>query len=101
MTHQGPPHKHVPLMNGRAKAAQVYPDTLCRAVCRGLKKNELLADKQGQYMLAQLNVVEEVEGAMKHEVDRMLAECRTVEEDDGIAFLSAYDDVSGALLDPR
>ena len=31
----------------------------------------------------------------------IMAECRTVEEDDGAEFLSAYDDVSGAELDPK
>ena len=27
--------RHVPLVNGRASAAQVYPRKLCEAVCRG------------------------------------------------------------------
>ena len=30
----------------------------------------------------------------------MLQECGTAEEDDGVEFLNAYDDVSGAPLDP-
>ena len=34
-------------------------------------------------------------------VDTMLQECKTVEENDGIEFLDAYDDVSGAPLDPK
>ena len=29
-------HAHVPLMGGRAAAAQVYPDMLCKAICRGV-----------------------------------------------------------------
>ena len=29
-------HEHQPLVSGRAHAAQVYPEGLCRAICRGL-----------------------------------------------------------------
>ena len=29
-------HSHLPLMDGRAAAAQVYPDMLCEAICRGV-----------------------------------------------------------------
>ena len=29
-------HEHVPLMGGRAAGAQVYPDMLCEAICRGV-----------------------------------------------------------------
>ena len=29
-------HRHVQLINGRAKQAQVYPRALCRAVCEGV-----------------------------------------------------------------
>ena len=31
-------HRHVPLINGRARAAQIYPRELCRAICSGFKK---------------------------------------------------------------
>ena len=31
-------HWHIPLVNGRASACQVYPEELCRAVCRGFVK---------------------------------------------------------------
>ena len=31
-------HSHQPLVDGRAKAAERYPPTLCRAICRGLIK---------------------------------------------------------------
>ena len=33
-------HVHVPLMEGRAAAAQVYPDPLCRAICKGIAKQK-------------------------------------------------------------
>ena len=32
-------HVHQPLIQGRARAASIYPDGLCRAICRGLIKN--------------------------------------------------------------
>ena len=38
--HAGLGHVHVPLVAGRASAAQVYPDDLCRAICRGIAKQK-------------------------------------------------------------
>ena len=35
-------HDHVPLMAGRAAAAQVYPEMLCEAICRGVVKQKTL-----------------------------------------------------------
>ena len=35
-------HRHVQLMNGRAKNAQVYPRGLCRAVCEGVAAQKQL-----------------------------------------------------------
>ena len=29
-------HRHIQLINGRAKAAEVYPDKLCKAIVKGL-----------------------------------------------------------------
>ncbi len=31
-------HRHVVLLNGRAKHAAIYPDKLCEAICQGLSK---------------------------------------------------------------
>ena len=47
-------HKHVQLVNGRARAARVYPPELCRAVCRGLIK-QIDADKNGQFLLMSID----------------------------------------------
>ena len=33
-------HDHVPLMAGRAAAAQVYPEMLCEACCRGVVRQK-------------------------------------------------------------
>ena len=37
-------HKHEPLLDGRAKAAAIYPEGLCRAICKGLME-QLRMDK--------------------------------------------------------
>ena len=31
-------HKHIPLMNGRASACQIYPRPFCAQICIGLKE---------------------------------------------------------------
>ena len=33
-------HTHVPLMAGQEATAQVYPDILCEAICRGVVKQK-------------------------------------------------------------
>merc|ERR1711884_858598 len=53
MTHTKKKHEHVPLMNGRARAAQTYPNALCRAICRGIVQ-QIQADRQGQFIIATL-----------------------------------------------
>ena len=40
-------HTHVHLVGGRAAAAQVYPDELCRAILRGVVRQKAL-EKEGQ-----------------------------------------------------
>ena len=45
--------RHASLFNGRAKKAQVYPDALCDAICRGIKE-QIEQDRKGQFVLAGL-----------------------------------------------
>ena len=33
-------HAHMPLVGGRAAGAQVYPEALCEAVCRGVRRQQ-------------------------------------------------------------
>ena len=47
-------HGHIPLMNGRTKVAQEYPNALCRAICRGIVK-QTGADREGRFLLATLH----------------------------------------------
>ena len=35
-------HRHVKLINGRASHAQVYPRSLCRAVCEGVAHQKMI-----------------------------------------------------------
>ena len=53
-------HKHYPLVSGRAAAAAVYPQELCRAVCAGLKE-EVKLRRQGVRMLMSLKAVTKIE----------------------------------------
>ena len=45
-------HEHVHLMNGRARAAQGYPSTLCRAICRGISKEKMLRSSERTALLS-------------------------------------------------
>ena len=38
-------HEHVPLLGGRARDAAIYPSGLCKAVCRGVKRQKMEAQK--------------------------------------------------------
>eukprot|EP00973_Karenia_brevis_P057945 8066748-Karenia_brevis.AAC.1 len=48
-------HRHVHLVNGRAKFAQVYPPDLCRAICQGIY-DQKQDDKRGVYMIGSIEV---------------------------------------------
>ena len=99
MAHEEHKHKHVPLTNGRAKAAQTYPNALRKANCKGLVR-QTVADKQGQSYLATLKAAGDPQ-ASKKESDRLVQECRPVEEGDSPWLEAAFDDASGAEFDPK
>ena len=93
-------HDHVILINGSAKAAQEYPLGLCQAVCKGLIE-QIEADKFGQFLIAEVN--KDGEGKadqMNSEAKQLKEKHPTVEEDNGEELELAWDDVSGAKLDP-
>ena len=46
-------HRHVVLMNGRARAAQVYPHALCKAIREGLIEQKK-AEEEGKYLIASI-----------------------------------------------
>ena len=43
-------HQHIRLENGRARAAQEYPNKLCRAICEGLIK-QIGVGRKGQFLM--------------------------------------------------
>ena len=92
-------HDHVVLINGRAKAAQVYPPALCRAVCVGFIE-QLEVDRKGQFIIANVSTNNNTKDLME-EAETIKARYKTIEEDDSPDLEVAWDDVSGAELDPK
>ena len=93
-------HRHVVLDNGRPKAAQVYPDKLCKEICLGIQE-QVQKDREGQFLSA--NIVTDGNECSKKlmKVANELKERRqTVEEEEGL-MEEAWDDVSGDALDPN
>ena len=94
-------HQHVVLTNGRAKAAQVYPSGLCRAICRGIRQ-QLITDQKGQFLLARLGENENIVSVELLDVAKnMGSRCKTVEEEENELLEEAWGDVSGARLKPE
>ena len=88
------------LVNGRAKAAQVYPDKLCRIVCEGLIE-QIEIDRLEQFVIAEINNDNNCSGrSMQQEADQLRKRYPIVEEDNDEESEQAWDDVSGATLDP-
>ena len=93
-------HQHVRFDGGRVHAAQVYPDKLCKAICTGLQK-QMEFDKTGQFLIMTMDETEEASSIELMNLAKVLAEeYRTVEENDQKEHI-AWDDVSGAALDPK
>ena len=78
-------HKHVHLMNGRAKRAEVYPDELCYRILRGLLQQ---MRRDGRIQAGQI-------GAIGPE-DEACNEYMQGEPD-----MMAYDDQTGEELNPE
>ena len=49
-------HVHQELMGGRASSAAIYPDALCRAICRGLA-NQKKYDRSGKVCTGRLDSI--------------------------------------------
>ena len=99
-------HRHVILESGRTRAAQVYLDDLCKAICEGLQE-QLKLDEKGQFLLMNANTMDGgcTNGASSKELHESVENLRKkymiVEEDDTEALETVWDDVSGATLDPK
>ena len=79
-------HRHQHLVSGRAEDAAVYPDGLCRAICRGLVK-QVEAERNHLRSILRLCVLDKV------------VEVPDCEEKEA-SWQSAWDDVSGKELNP-
>ena len=99
LTHTKIKHQHIPLMHGRARAAQEHPNQLCRALRRGIVK-QIEADRQGRFMLATLHELSD-QGATTQARRQIEEELKTGTEEDTLELINAWDDVSGAELEPN
>ena len=94
-------HKHVRLERGRTKAAQVYPLELCKVICRGLIK-QIEADRNSQHLLMNIEHNDSrSSGDLMETAGKVHEQYRTIEEGNDEEVQIAWDDVSGAELDPQ
>ena len=94
-------HEHIKFEGGRTRAAQIYQEGLCKAICRGLDA-QLKVDAQQQFLLA--NIASDTTATSKElmkAAEYVEGKYRTVEEDLDDQLEEAWDDVSGAQLDPK
>ena len=92
-------HKHVVLQNGRTRAAQIYPEGLCKAICAGLQE-QMQLDAQGRFLLMSIDAQEDTTSQeLKRSAEKLRQKYKTVEEEDDPMEM-AWDDVSGAELNP-
>ena len=89
-------HQHARLASNRTKMAAIYPPQLVNAICKGINE-QIQADKYDQNIVARIEFIEgssvlaEVQKAKEN-----VAKCHEDDQD-----LLAFDDVSGAELDPK
>ena len=94
-------HRHVILENGRTKVAQIYPDELCREICKGIQE-QVEVDRKGQHLLAQVSADDgDTTEQLMNVAKGLVQKYRTVEEDNEAEMEKAWDDVSGAELNPE
>ena len=97
-TNQYNVHRHVILTNGRASAAQVYPDKLCQEICLGIQE-QIKRDREGQYLLANVeNNNGTTSKGMVEEANKLRKRYKTVEEEEQDFGEEAWDDVYGSPL---
>ena len=94
-------HRHVRLERDGARAAQVYPKKLCTATCEGLIE-QMEADRKGQFLVADYDIKNVCSSREIMNMSRELRkQYKTVEEDYDEEMELAWDDVSGAELNPK
>ncbi len=94
-------HEHQALVSGRAREAAKYPEPLCRAICHGLI-SEMKMQVQSLRHLVTIRCEDKI-GAIEGMGENPSRERGVEHEEDGThaEWIEAYDDVSGAELDPK
>ena len=88
------------LEGGRARKAQTYPRELCKAICVGLQE-QIKADAAGQFLPMESSNEEATSRELMGTAKEIPEKYKTVEEPDEGLVETAWDDVSGAELDPN
>lgn len=103
--------RHASLFNGRSKMAQVYPEKLCDAICKGIKQH-IEYDRKGKFLLTELKIEDPAsartesryilgniaEGKWDNGKILQSSPRPTVTEDTEEELQQAWDDVSGREL---
>lgn len=98
-THQV--HRQVVLISGRPRTAQIYPDKMCKEICLDIQEH-IQRDRSGQYLSGNVeNNNETTSGDLMKEVGKLKEKYMIIEEDEIDQDEEAWDDVSGAQLDPQ
>lgn len=97
----GEVHKHVILENGRTSAAQKYPPESCKKICRGIQ-DQIIADRKGEFLIGIMDAGCERDSKQLLQAQRELREHFRIgeEEEEDDQMKEAFDDLSGARLDP-
>ena len=94
-------HCHVRLENGRIREAQKYPPELCKAICRGIME-QIEADRRGEFLIANIDQEHKASSQQLRDAQKEIqSKYRTIEEEQDTMEMEAFDDVSGAMLDPK
>ena len=88
-------HRHVHLVSGRARAAQVYPRSFCRTICQGIAAQKKL-DNLGMEARPVLSVEEMTNAAKSAKGEDPSTALHERYGNDVIAL----DDLNGEVLDP-
>jgi hypothetical protein len=89
-------HRHVHLIQGRAKGPQVYPRALCVKICEGIAAQKRL-DDLGLRARPIMSFDEMRDAAGQMEADNCPSQALHEPEGEGLV---AWDDLSGQALDP-
>ena len=89
------------MTNGRAKAAHVYPAGFCKAICECVQE-QIEMDEKEQFLIMNVNDTKYMASEeLQTSAVKIKDKYKTMEEDVEEELETAWDDVSGAELDPK